>query len=144
MTGNSEERGADEAGWLAAVQALLIEEVEAMVEALPKARPGAGADSAALDRHARAIITIARAAKAAAAVTETPGRGRRKAAGEDMSKKTDDIGPERLQRVCEEIVARSGRLLGAYERKRVADGVPAGGVAGTERGPGADPAGRAA
>lgn len=139
MTGKSEEGGADGAGWLAAVQARLIQEVEAVVGALCEARPKADADSAALDRHARAIVNVARAASATAGLTETPGRGRSKVDGEDMSKKADDISPERLERVCEDIIASSGRLLDAYERKRVADGVFAGGAAGDGRGAETDP-----
>ena len=142
MTGRSDESGAGGAEWLAAMQMQLIEEVEATIRALPQARPNTGADSAALDRHARAIINAARAAKAAAGLTETPGRGRPRADGEDMSKKADDFSPERMQRVCEDIIANSGRLLDAYERKRVADGVCAGGAAGDGRGAEADAGGR--
>ena len=144
MTGNSEERGADAAGWLAAMQMELMKEVEAAVRALPQARPKADADSAALDRHARAIVNLARAASAAAGLRETPVRGRRAADGEDMSKTIDDVSPERMQRVCEDIIANSGRLLDAYERKRAADGVSDGGAAGDGRGPEADPGGRPA
>jgi len=144
MTGKSGHGGAGAAEWLAAMQMELIEEVEATIRALPQARPGADADSAALDRHARAIVNLARAAKAAASLAEPPARGRREAAGEDMSKKADDIDPEDLARVCEDIVARYGRLAAAYERKRLEDGVSAGGAFEAASGAGADPGRRAA
>ncbi len=82
MTGKSDENGTDAAAWLAGLQTLLMVEVTAAAKALTAARPKEGADSAALDRHARAVTSLARAAKAAASLTETPGRGRPRTAGE--------------------------------------------------------------
>lgn len=117
------------------MHARLIPEVEAMIDALAEKRPPAGTDDAALDRRARVIISIARAVKTVAAITERP-RGRTRAEAEDgmNEKDIDDIDPAELARIRAELKSRLDHVAGLREQKRL------GGWAGSGAGAGGAPA----
>lgn len=120
MTEESDESGAGAADWAARMHARLVQEVEAMIEALPEKRPGAGTDDVTLERRARTITSIARSVKTVAAIMERP-RGRARAEAEDgmNEKDIDDIDAADLVRIRAELESKLEHVSGLLEQKRL-------------------------
>lgn len=131
MAGKSDEDRAGRcAAWLDSIFEALSGEVDRTVTAIATSAQKLD-DDAAVDRRARTITNIARAAKAVGALcVRPPSRSAEPASGgapeDQMSKEDiDDIDADELEGLRAELQSRLDHLRAVFERKRV-EGQPLG------------------